>query len=102
MSLQTFIATPRYTGKTTAAHALTDKLQATYIPCKMSYASTPRGCIGPFVVDELSRQSTDLQQWVLHNLLRYDFYLFCDSADVKSIHPPLQRFLANHYPEAFL
>lgn len=102
MSLQTFIATPRGTGKTTAAHALTDKLQATYIPCKMSHASTPRGHIGPFVVDELSHQSLDLQQWILHNLLRYDYYLFCDSSSVSDIYPPLKRYLVNCYPEAFL
>ena len=102
MPLKLFIASPRNTGKTDVALALAEKLTAFYIPWKLSSMSPPRGLHGPFVIDELSNQSVDLQQWVLHNLLKYDFYLFCNSADVKLIYPPLQRFLANHYPEAFL
>lgn len=102
MSLKLFTASPRNTGKTSISFALAEILNAFYIPWKLSNYYPPMGYDGPFVIDELSRQSTDIQRWILHNLLRYDFYLFCDSADVKSIHPPLQRFLANHYPEAFL
>lgn len=102
MSLKLFIASPHNTGKTDIAFALAQELKAFYIPWKISNYSPPKGYAGPFVIDELSRQSLDMQQWILHNLLRYDFYLFCDSSDTKSIFPPLQRFLANHYPESFI
>lgn len=102
MALKLFIASPRGTGKTTAAHALADKHSATYIPVKMSNSPIPRGCYGPFVIDELSRQSLDMQSWILARLLHDDFYLFCDSSDLKSIYPPLSRYLQTCYPEAFI
>ena len=102
MALKLFIASPCGTGKTTAAHALTDKHSATYIGLKMSNSPTPHGCHGPFVIDELSRQSLDLQQWVLARLLHDDFYLFCDYSDLSNIYPPLQRYLQLCYPEAFI
>jgi MoxR-like ATPase len=102
MALKLFIASPHGTGKTTTAHALADRHSATYIGWKMSNSHIPYGCHGPFIIDELSRQSLDLQQWVLARLLHDDFYLFCDYSDLSNIYPPLQRYLQHCYPEAFL
>ena len=102
MALKLFIASPRSTGKTTAALALADKHSATYIGWKMSNSPIPYGCTGPFVIDDLSHQSLDLQTWVLSHLLRYDFYLFCDSSDLDSLYPPLARYLQHLHPEAFI
>ena len=102
MALKLFIASPPQTGKTTAALALADKHSAIYIGWKMSNSPVPYGCTGPFVIDDFSRQSLHLQSWVLSHLLRYDFYLFCDSTETDSILPPLKRFLSSHYPEAFI
>ena len=102
MALKLFIASPRSTGKTTAALALADMHLATYIGLKMSHSPIPYGCTGPFVIDDLSRQSLDLQSWVLSHFLRYDFYLFCNSSDLDRLYPPLARYIQHLYPEAFI
>ena len=102
MPLKLFIASPHNTGKSTTAFALADKLNAHLIFPKLSGSPVPRGIAGPFVIDDLSHQTIDLQRWVLHNLLYHDFYLFCNSSYLDTLYPPLKRFLENHYPEAFL
>ena len=99
MALIKLIVSPRDTGKTTAAHALQEKYNAWLIPHKMSSCSVPRGCRGPFIIDELSRQTKELQLWAINQLIHSDFYIFCDSGDLHNLIGPWQRLIANQYPE---
>jgi len=101
MSLQLLVISPRGTGKTTAAHALADKLEARLISRKLSQ-SVPHGHTGPFVIDDLSEQPLEMQIWVINNLLRHDFYLFSGTDLLPFMYPPLARYLSNLYPEYFL
>lgn len=102
MSLKLFITMPDDLGFSVAV-ALAEKHKATLVPLKLSGSSIPSITSGPFVIDNISLQSLDLQRWVLANLLRYDFYLVARCGEtLKFIYPPLQRFLADHYPESFI
>ena len=102
MPLQLLVISPRGTGKTTAAHALADKLEARLISHKLSQSVPHHGHTGPFIIDDLSEQPLEIQRWVLHNLLYKDFYLFSSTDNLDQMLPPLARYLSNLYPEYFL
>ena len=101
MALKLFLTIPDDLGFS-AAVAIADMHDATLIPLKLSSSSIP-STTGPFVVDNLSLQSLDLQRWVLTNLQRYDFYLVARCGEtLEFLYPPLARYLQHLHPEAFI
>ena len=101
MALKLFLTIPDDVGFSTAV-AIAEKHNATLIPLKLSGSPVP-STTGPFVVDNLSMQSLDIQRWVLANLSHYDFYLVARCGEtLEFLYPPLARYLQHLHPEAFI